>query len=450
MFGTEHRTPGDEPAVTGGPATLLLDPRTGQVRGMAPIGDEYAVSAAVAAARDAAKTWSRLSGPDRAERLDALAGHLEDRADRYVELECAGTGKPDADARLEVAAGVRHLRSCAAVAGAPLPGSSAPLGVVGVLVHWAFPLLSALHQAGPALVAGNAVVVKPAESTPDSVQFLAESAVPVLGADVLGVVTGDRRTGRSLVAGQVDALSFAGNTGGAIDVAHRAGLRPAHLRWGGNSAAVVLPGAPGSTFRALARARTHNAGQNFAPARVITLRQNYEQVVHGLADAVAECRAGVDFGPLNNLDQLSLFDTAVATSDAGFCFEAETRLGPEEQHGFWRGARVLADLAPDAPAVLQEVPGPLLTVQAAPDPEAAARLAGSAAAAAHAASVWGPPEEAFEVAHLLRAKEISVNWVPGAAGALGGGGFPCRPEHLAAAVEDYRVKRTIWPLPPTG
>ncbi|MBB4688785.1 aldehyde dehydrogenase family protein [Amycolatopsis jiangsuensis] len=428
-----------------GSATLLLDPRTGQVRGLAPIGDEYAVSAVVAAARDGARTWSRLSGPDRADRLATLAGHLGERIEEYVDLECAGTGKPRGDARLEVAAGVRRLRAYAGVAGTPPADGATPLGLAGVLVHWSYPLLSALQQALPALAAGNAVVVKPAESTPDSMQLLAENAVAILGADVLNVVTGDRRTGRSLVAGPVDALSFAGDTGSAIDIAHGAGLRPAYLWWGGNSPAVVLPGAPAQTYRTLARARMHNAGQNFAPARVITLRENYEQAVHGLADAVAGCRAGADFGPMNGLEQLTLFDTAVATSDAGFSFESGMCLEPPERNGFWRAARVLADLAPDAPAVRGEVPGPMLTVQAAADPEAAVRLANSSPS--HAASVWGPATRALEVARVLRAKEISVNWVSGAGTAFGGVDVRCRPEHLAASVADYRVRRTIWPAP---
>ncbi|MEU1306718.1 aldehyde dehydrogenase family protein [Streptomyces shenzhenensis] len=381
--------------------TTLIDPRTGRERGTAPVARENEVRSAVEAARAALPGWRGLTPRERSRRLERLAALVEEHADAYAAREAAGTGKPDSETTGEVAQVAdlfRFYASAVRAQSAPAAGRLVdgheswvrwePLGVVGVVVPWNYPLMMAAWRCAPALAAGNTVVAKPAETTPDTLQLLTEHAAEALGPAVLGVLPGDRRTGRLLVEADVDMVAFTGSAAAGADVAARAAGRRVSLELGGNAPALVLPDAPDDTWAQLARACTYNAGQSCAaPARVITLRENYEQTVEQLAAAARDCLAGQDFGPLNNPDQLARYDGIVKASAAGRNFAADIAPRPGEENGFWRPARILADLPADDPAVLEEVFGPLLTVQWAEDPEAALALADFVPQAL-AASVW--------------------------------------------------------------
>ncbi|MFD0312787.1 aldehyde dehydrogenase family protein [Streptomyces flavalbus] len=381
--------------------TTLVNPRTGAVRGAAPVAREGEVRAAVGAARAAAPGWGGLTPGERARRLERLAALVTEHAAAYRARETAGTGKPDGETAGEVEqvadlfrfyAGAVRARSAPA-AGRLVDGHESwvrwePLGVVGVVVPWNYPLMMAAWRCAPALAAGNTVVAKPAETTPDTLQLLAEHAAEALGSDVLTALPGDRETGRLLVGADVDMVAFTGSAAAGADVAARAAGRRVSLELGGNSPALVLPDAPDDTFTQLVRACVYNAGQSCAaPARVITLTDNYETTVAHLAAAARECLAGRDFGPLNNPDQLARYDDIVARSAAGRHLVADLALGTGEEDGYWRPARILADLPDDDPAVVEEVFGPLLTVQRAADLDTAVALANGVPQAL-AASVW--------------------------------------------------------------
>ncbi len=412
-----HDLPDSQP-----PTVALLDPRTGQARGERTAGRASAVAAAVAKARQAQPGWDGLVAAERSRRLLRLAAVVEDLGAQYVRAERAGTGKPEHEAVSEVAAAIDVLRFYAGAvraqtgpaAGHRLAGRESwvrwePLGVVAAIVPWNYPLLMLAWRLGPAIAAGNTVVAKPAETTPDSAELLAEHAAAELGGGVLQVLPGDRETGRLLVASAVDAVAFTGSESGGRDVLARAGLRPVSLELGGNCPVVVLPDAPTWTYAELAAACTYNAGQSCAaPARVVTLRENYDDVVAGLATAVTDRPAGESFGPLNNPDQLARYDRLVGTAAGershGLVVTSETESG-----GFWRPATVLADLPEDAPAVVEEVFAPVLTVQAAVDLEDALRLA-NAVGQALAGSVWSRSgDRAIGLARRLDAGEVWVN-----------------------------------------
>ncbi|MFE7323996.1 aldehyde dehydrogenase family protein [Streptomyces sp. NPDC057565] len=379
----------------------LTDPRTGRPRGTAPVSREPEVAAAVAAARTALGAWSALTPKDRARRLDRLATLIEDSAAEYAARERAGTGKPDAETAGEieqVADLFRFFATAARTRTAPAAGRLVtgheswvrwePMGVVGVIVPWNYPLMMAAWRCAPALAAGNTVVVKPAETTPDTLELLAEHASRTLGEGVLQSLPGDRRTGRLLVESPVDMVAFTGSGRAGLDVAARAGTRRISLELGGNAPAVVLPDAPADTYASLAEAATYNAGQSCAaPARVITLTENYEETVTHLTEAMGARLAGRDFGPLNNLDQVARYDSLVASSSAKRQLAADLAVPPGEEHGHWRAALLLADLPHDDPTVTEEVFGPLLTVQHADTVEAALSLANGVPQAL-AASVW--------------------------------------------------------------
>ncbi|MCD2468936.1 aldehyde dehydrogenase family protein [Streptomyces sp. MBT42] len=409
---------------TGSPAvTELTDPRTGAPRGTAVLSRLPEVRAAVAGARAALPGWSALTPKERGRRLDRLAGLVEEHAAEYAVREAAGTGKPESETAGEieqVADLFRFFATAARTRTAPAAGRLVagheswvrwePVGVVGVVVPWNYPLLMAAWRCAPALAAGNTVVAKPAETTPDSLDLLAEHAGLALGPGVLAHLPGDRETGRLLVGAAVDMVAFTGSGRAGEDVAVRAGTRRVSLELGGNAPAIVLPDAPADTWESLADAATYNAGQSCAaPARVITLPENYEAAVAGLTAAMAARVAGRDFGPLNNPDQAERYDRLVAASDAKRDIVADIAPAPGEEAGHWRPARVLADLPDDDPAVVEEVFGPLLTVQRADGVEAALALANGVPQAL-AASVWTSDlTTGLELAAALDAGETWVN-----------------------------------------
>ncbi|WP_207394143.1 aldehyde dehydrogenase family protein [Actinomadura formosensis] len=398
----------------------LVDPCTGSVRGTCPDGDASAVAEAVMAARRAATTWSALTTRERAERLARLAARVAERAAAYGDAERAGTGKPGGEALPEISQAADLFRfyggairgDLAPAGGQLIAGHESwvrwePCGVVAAIVPWNYPLLMAAWRCAPALAAGNTVVLKPAETTPDSALLLAEDAAECLGPGVLRTVTGGRECGRLLVEADVDAIAFTGSVRGGTDVARRAGLRRISLELGGNCPVIVFPDAPYRTWDALADAVTYNAGQSCAaPARVIAIGSAYDGVVEQLSAALAERTAGRDFGPLNNPDQADRYDRLVGGAKAGIR-KAGTVAGPGG--GFWRPACVLADLPADDPAITEEVFAPVLTVQRASNAAEALELANGMPQAL-AASVWSADiSSALLTARGLRAGEVWVN-----------------------------------------
>ncbi|RBM16091.1 aldehyde dehydrogenase family protein [Streptomyces sp. PT12] len=383
------------------PALTLTDPRTGRPRGTSVLGREREVGAAVAAARDAAAAWRALTPGERAGRIGGLASLVERHAATYAERERAGTGKPRAEAESEVAGAAELLRFYAGAARArtaPAAGRLVegheswvrwePFGTVAAIVPWNYPLMMAAWRCAPALAAGNTVVLKPAETTPDSAALLAEHAAEALGAGVLVTLPGDRETGRLLVAARVDMVAFTGSAAAGAHVAAAAGTRRVSLELGGNGPALVLPDAPEHTWDDLAAAVTYNAGQSCAaPARVITLPENYATAVARLTAALARRHAGRDFGPLNNAEQAARWDRIVGASAARVRRAARIAPGTGEREGHWRPATLLADVPPDDPAVVDEVFGPLLTVQRAAGVDEALALANGVPQAL-AGSVW--------------------------------------------------------------
>ncbi|WKX73497.1 aldehyde dehydrogenase family protein [Streptomyces sp. XD-27] len=402
----------------------LTDPRTGRPRDPAPVSGTGRVAAAVAAARAALPGWAGLTTAERSRRLLRLASLMEDHAQDYLRAEQAGTGKPAAELTGEIEQCIDLVRFYAGAvradltpaSGHRLPGRESwvrwePLGVVAAIVPWNYPLMMAVWRFAPALAAGNTVILKPAETTPDSALLVAAHAREALGPDVLAALPGGRATGRSLVMSRgVDGIAFTGSRAAGLDVVARAGLRRVSLELGGNAAAVVLPDAPAYTYERLVGASTYNAGQSCAaPARVLTLRESYEEVVAGLAAAMAGRRAGADFGPLNNPDQVKRLDAILEASDAGVRKVSPLSLGEGEEDGYWRPGMVLADVPDDDPAVREEVFGPVLTVQALDDTDALLRAANGVPHAL-AASVWGRDTAAvLRLATRLDAGEVWVN-----------------------------------------
>jgi acyl-CoA reductase-like NAD-dependent aldehyde dehydrogenase len=254
------------------------------------------------------------------------------------------------------------------------------------------------------------VVLKPAETTPDTALLLAAHAMETLGPGVVTTLTGGRETGRLLVESAVDAIAFTGSEAGGLDVVARVGLRRISLELGGNCAAIVLPDAPDFGGAAIVDACTNNSGQSCAaPVGSSPCARTTGRRSSAPAKEMPARQPGIAFGPLNNLEQLARHDAIVEASSAGVRRCGDIAVGEDEHGGYWRPGRVLAEVPDDDPAVVEEVFGPVLTVQAAAGPDDADRMANGVRQAL-AVSVWGSDTSTvLGIAAGLDSGEVWVN-----------------------------------------
>ncbi|MER6988770.1 aminobutyraldehyde dehydrogenase [Saccharopolyspora hirsuta] len=393
-----------------GLATELVDPCTGKVFGTAPLSSAEDVEAAYAAARRAFAEWRRSTPGTRQRLLLQLADELERRADEFVAAEVENTGKPVATTRSEeVEASVDQIRFFAGAARV-LEGTAAaeyalehtsyvrrePVGVVGQVAPWNYPLLMAVWKIAPAIAAGNTVVLKPADTTPVSAVLLAELAAGILPPGVLNVVCGDRETGQAVVANSAAAMvSITGSTRAGRQVAAAAAedVKRVHLELGGKAPALVFADADLAAAAAcIAAAGTFNAGQDCTAAtRVLVERSVAEEFTRLLVEQVRALRCGppsdvdADLGPLNNAAQLERVQGIIGRLPE----HAQVLVGGERigDEGCFFAPTVLAGVRQDDEVVQEEIFGPVLTVQPFADEAEALRLANGVDYAL-ASSVW--------------------------------------------------------------
>ncbi|WP_242907769.1 aminobutyraldehyde dehydrogenase [Actinomadura terrae] len=410
-FDTVRNVIGGTPRLAAdGRVSDLVDPCTGEVFGSAPLSGGQDVDAAYTAAVNAFDAWSHASPGQRQRALLHCAELLERRADAFVAAECRNTGKPIAATRTdEVFAAADCLRFFAGAARL-LPGLAAaeytpghtsyvrrePVGVIGQVAPWNYPLLMAVWKLAPALAAGNTVVLKPGDTTPVTTAMFGELAAECLPAGVLNVVCGDRGTGRLVVAHPAAAMvSITGSTRAGVEVARTAAERVArtHLELGGNAPALVFADADlDDAVDGVVGAGYFNAGQDCtAVARVLVQRDVHDEFTARLLERVAAVRTGppadrdADYGPLNNADQfarvLRTLDElpAHATVAAG-----GRRVG---DRGYFLAPTVVTGVTQQDAVVREENFAPLLTVQPFTDEAEALRLA-CGVDHALASSVW--------------------------------------------------------------
>ena len=281
----------------------VLNPATGQEIAQAPASGAQDVDRAVAAARRAFETYSQTTPGQRQDVLLKLADVLEQHGDELAELESANAGKPLQSVKDdEIGAMVDNLRFFAGAArnmegkpaGEYLEGYTSwvrrePVGVVGQVAPWNYPLLMAVWKIGPALATGNTIVLKPAPTTPVTTLRFAELAADVLPKGVLNVVAGGNEAGAALVThDDVDMVSLTGSVDTGKWIAEHAArtLKRVHLELGGKAPVVVFDDVDLETaLETIAGTGYYNAGQDCTAAtRVLVGPKVYDDVVSGLAE----------------------------------------------------------------------------------------------------------------------------------------------------------------------
>jgi betaine-aldehyde dehydrogenase len=370
--------------------TDVVNPSTGQVVAHAPVSTAEDVDAAYAAASRAfAGEWGATTPSERQQALLKIADALESRAEEIIALESENTGKIHAlTASEEIPPMVDQLRFFAGAArvlegraaGEYLKGHTSwvrrePIGVVGQVTPWNYPLLMAVWKIAPALAAGNSVVLKPSDTTPESTLLLAEIASEFLPAGTLNVVTGDRTTGRLVVEHPTPSLvAITGSVRAGAEVAASAApqVKRVHLELGGKAPVVVFDDADiEAAVEGIAIAGYFNAGQDCTAAtRVLAAPGIHDDFVAALAEyAKSSAPVGMPddddalFGPVNNANQLERVSGFIerlpshATVSAGG--NRVTSLGD----GFFLEPTVLSGLNQDDEAIQNEIFGPVITVQ---------------------------------------------------------------------------------------
>jgi acyl-CoA reductase-like NAD-dependent aldehyde dehydrogenase len=359
----------------------VVNPATGAAFARCPKADEAIVDTAVAAAKRAFGAWSRRLVPQRADLVANLAGSLETRLEDFARLLTTEQGKPLDQARMEIARSVATLRVFAQMkleprvlvseTGREILEHRTPLGVVAAITPWNYPMLLLMSKLGPALMAGNTIVIKPAPTTPLTTLAFGEICGDVLPAGVVNIVCDENDMGAVLTRHpDVAKIAFTGSTatGKKVMAAAAEGLKRLTLELGGNDAAIVLDDVdPRAVARKVFASAMSNAGQIcIATKRVYVPEALYEVFCDELAliarDAVVGdgFEQGTTMGPVQNRAQ---FDRLRALLD-----DAQThgRIlaggAPIDRPGYFIAPTIVADLGDDALLVREEQFGPVLPV----------------------------------------------------------------------------------------
>ena len=388
----------------------VVDPSTGEIYARAPMSGAEDVDRAYAAADAAFEGWGGATPQERARALLRIADAIDDRADEIVRVESKDTGKPiGLTASEELPPSSDHFRFFAGAARL-LEGKSAgeyledhtsfirrePIGVVGQVTPWNYPLMMMIWKIAPALAAGNTVVLKPSDTTPASSTLLAELCQEFLPPGVLNVVCGDRDTGRLLVEHKTPQMvSITGSVRAGMEVAGSAAadLKKVHLELGGKAPVIVFDDADiEKAAAAIAEAGYFNAGQDCTAAtRVLAGPGVHGDFVAAITEQAKGIRTGLPddedvlYGALNNENQLARVTGMVDRLPDHAQVEAGGRR--QGDRGYFYEPTVLSGLKQDDEQIQDEIFGPVITVQKFSD-EAEALAWANGVRYGLASSVW--------------------------------------------------------------
>lgn len=356
-----------------------------------PVADTDLVDRAVAAAKQAlaSSDWGRLAPRERARALHRWADLIEAEAETLARLEAIASTRPISELMAGdvpvTAEQIRFFAEFADKEGGDLVPTGAdsfgmiatePYGVVGAITPWNFPINMAGWKLGPALAAGNAVVLKPSEMTPFATLYLAELSVRAgLPAGLVNIVLGDGRTTGTAITGHPDIakVSFTGSTAAGAAIMEniaRTGIKPMTLELGGKSPQLVFADADlPQAAAAIARSILGNAGQAcVAGSRLIVAESVAEELVGLIVERMRAVQPGATwdaasaYSPIISERQIGRMESIV---NAAVARGATCRLGAErlDHAGYFYAPTVLEGVDATSPAVTEEIFGPVLTVQ---------------------------------------------------------------------------------------
>lgn len=411
------------------------NPATGEPVGTVAMHTAAEVDAAVARARVAAQSWSQLSFEARGEELTRFRKAIADHADELADLLHRENGKPELEAYTEVLMALGHVQHAiarAAHAMAPKKVSSGmlanyratvsyhPLGVIGVIGPWNYPLYTPMGSIAYALAAGNAVVFKPSELTPLVAVKLGEIAASTFALpDLLQVVTGAGATGAALAKAAVDKIAFTGSaaTGKRVMMAAAERLTPVLLELGGKDAMIVAEDADlEKAAEACVYGALTNAGQAcISVERVYVANAVHDRFVDEVVKAVRDLKVGGDDGHLGAMTSTAQVAIVKDHLEDAIAKGAKVRTGgPDAISGSYIQPTVLTDVDHGMKVMSDETFGPVIPIQRVASLDEAVKLANDSKYGL-GSSVFGG-KAARALAGRIRAGMTSVNSVMGFAG----------------------------------
>jgi aminobutyraldehyde dehydrogenase len=409
----------------------VLNPATGEVIAEVPRCTAEDVDRAVEAAKAALPEWLEATPGERAELLLKLADIIDEHTDELAEIESRNVGKPLSYARDEMPVCADNIRFFAGAARV-LEGRSAgeymrgytswlrrePIGIVGGIAPWNYPLMMAVWKLAPALAAGNVQVLKPSEQTPLTLLRFVQLAQDAIPAGVLNVVTGDGvPVGERIVTNpDVRLVSLTGDveTGKTIARTAADNLKRVHLELGGKAPVIVFDDAdPAAVAEGIKIAGYWNSGQDCtAASRVVAGPRIYDKLLEELVPAVQSLHVGdpaegdeIEMGPVISKDQQ---DRVLGFLDRAKGASVLTGGGTNGNRGFFVQPTVISDVGQTDEIVQREVFGPVVTVQRFADDDQAIAWANDVKYGL-AASVW--TRDISRALNASRKLEFGTVWI---------------------------------------
>ncbi|MBO8163287.1 MAG: aldehyde dehydrogenase family protein [Brevibacillus sp.] len=422
--------------VDGREYSALYAPHSGELIAEIPQADQDAVDQAISAAESVQAELRRMPAHKRSALLAAIAEQIAERSEEAARLIALEAGKPIRTARAEVARTIQTYRFAAEeakrICGETVPLDAAPggegrvayttrepLGVVAAITPFNFPMNLVAHKVGPALAAGNAVVLKPASQTPLSAFFLAEIAQTVGVPDgALNVVTGSGSViGEALVTDpRIKAITFTGSPQVGIEIRNRAGLKRVTLELGSNSAVIVDrdPNLEEVVPRCVFGAFSYSGQVCISVQRIYVIREAYNAFVEAFLRETGKLRGGDPL--LEETDYAAMIHPKETERTLEWIREAEQKgariLCGGAAEGRILPPTVLTDVPPEARVSCQEVFGPVVLINKVDSVEEAIRLVNNSSYGLQAGIYTNDVRTALMAAEELQVGGVMINDIP--------------------------------------